>query len=241
MNIQSLLDQLLKSGASAITSATGSVADARRSGDLAKYGTGAAVGGALGLLLGTRSGRNLGGKALKYGSLAALGALAWKAYQDHQAQQSSQASPPTSASPAPALPHSPSASTLPSFQALPAPQLELHGQAMLKAMIAAAKSDGHMDEREREIVQAELQRLAADADTRAWVEAELRRPLDPADVAAAARAAGSPELAAQVYLTSVIVVDDKTTMERAYLDELARQLQLDPALKVDLEARAAAA
>jgi uncharacterized membrane protein YebE (DUF533 family) len=252
MNIQSLLDQLLKSGMSAVNSASTGVADARRSGDLGKYGTGAAVGGALGLLLGTRSGRNLGGKALKYGSLAALGALAWKTYQDHQAKQAGSAAPVatgagTGASAAPtitpvqALPHTAGAGSAAAFPALPAPQIEVHSQAMLKAMIAAAKSDGHMDERERDLVQGEMQRLAADAETRSWVDAELRRPLDPADVAATALAVGSPELAAQVYLASLIVVDDKTTMERAYLDELARQLKLDPALKAELEARASQA
>ena len=106
---------------------------------------------------------------------------------------------------------------------------------MLKAMIAAAKSDGHMDDRERELVQAELGRVAADADMRRWVEDELRRPIDPAAVAAAAT---TPELAAEVYLASVLMVDDTTPMERAYLDALARELRLADGLKKDLEARA---
>src|SRR5690554_7865456 len=39
-------------------------------------------GGALGLLVGSRRGRKLGGKALKYGALAGVGALAWKAWQN---------------------------------------------------------------------------------------------------------------------------------------------------------------
>jgi uncharacterized membrane protein YebE (DUF533 family) len=38
----------------------------------------------------------------------------------------------------------------------------------------------------------------------------------------------------------VLVVDQTTTMERAYLDALARELRLAPTLKADLEARAAA-
>ena len=125
-----------------------------------------------------------------------------------------------------------------SFAALPAPQLEVHSRAMLKALIAAAKSDGHLDDAERGQVEAALHRLNADAETRAWVDTELRRPVDPADVAAAAT---SPEMAAEIYLASVLVVDDTTVMERAYLDELARQLQLAPGLKAELEARAAAA
>jgi uncharacterized membrane protein YebE (DUF533 family) len=122
------------------------------------------------------------------------------------------------------------------FEALPAPDMEQHGRAMLKAMIAAAKSDGHMDDRERDLVQAELHRIEADDAMRRWVDDELRRPVDPADVAAGA---ATPEQAAEIYLATLLVVDDTTTMERAYLDELARRLNLAPALKADLEQRAA--
>lgn len=228
MSAQSFLDQLLKTGMSALSSA----GQTARGNDMGKYATGAAVGGALGLLLGSKRGRSVGGKALKYGSMAAIGALAWKAYQDYQAGQRAQApaaSAPTSA-PAP-LPGT-------GFAALPAPQLEQHAQAMLKAVIAAAKSDGHLDDRERDLVTAELHRLQADDATRQWVDAEIRRPIDPADVA---RAATTPELAAEVYLASLLVVDETTPMERAYLDQLAQALHLAPQLKADLEARAAAA
>jgi uncharacterized membrane protein YebE (DUF533 family) len=223
MNLQALLDQVLKSG----TSAVGGVKSAAGN-DLGKYATGAAVGGVLGLLLGSGRGRQVGGKALKYGSVAAIGALAWKAYQDHQARQAAPAPAPAAGAPA-ARPAR--------FEALPAPELEGHGRTMLKAMIAAAKSDGHMDERERDLVHAELGRMGADDSTRRWVDDELRRPVDPADVAAGA---ATPEQGAEIYLASLLVVDETTMMERAYLDELARQLRLPPALKADLEQRAAA-
>jgi uncharacterized membrane protein YebE (DUF533 family) len=181
----------------------------------------------------------VGGKALKYGSVAAVGALAWKLYQDHQAKQHAQQAMPqgrpmTGSVPVPG--YVPPAQT--GFAALPAPQMELHAQAMLKAMIAAAKSDGHLDARERELLQGEMARLNADAESRAWFEAELAKPVEPAEVAACAT---SPEMAAEVYLASLLVVDETTTMERAYLDELARRLRLDPGLKADLEARAAQA
>ena len=212
MSIQNILEQLLQSG-------TQKYQSAKQSGDLGKYATGAAAVGALALLLGSRRGRSLGGKALKLGSLAAIGALAWKVYQDHQAgqQAAAQTAPP------------------PRFEALPAPALEDHSRAMLKAMVAAAKADGHMDERERGLVEAELTRLDADPATRQWVQAELQRPVEPADVAAAAK---SPEMGAEVYLASVLVADETTTMERAYLDALAQQLNLPPELKTQLEAKA---
>ena len=245
MNLKGLLDNLLQSGLSgtggAMTpqrpqsplSSGHGPAPGRQESHVGKYATGAAVGGALGLLLGSRGGRRMGGKALKYGSVAALGALAWKVYQDHQAKQAPQAAGPVAAPPMPAA-----QPAVPSFQALPAPQVEQHSQAMLKAMIAAARADGHMDERETQLVHEALDRLAADAETRRWVDAELRRPVDPAEVA---RLATTPELAAEIYLASVVVVDETTTMERAYLDALARELRLDPGLRADLEARAAAA
>ena len=226
MNIQSLLNQLLGGGP----------ASQGRNPDLGKYLTGGAAGGVLGLLLGSKRGRGLGGKAIQYGSVAALGAMAWKLYQDHQAQQLQQGRPAQQVPAGSAAVPPPATGPTP-FAALPAPQLELHAQAMLRAMIAAAKSDGHLDARERDLLQTEMARLNADPDTRAWFDAELAKPVEPSDVAAGVT---SPQMAAEVYLASLLVVDETTTMERAYLDELARRLQLDPALKADLEARAAA-
>ena len=87
MGANSLLDQLLKTGLAAVNDARGSVQGARSRGDLDKYAKGAAAGGVLALLLGTRGGRRIGGSALKVGSVAALGMLAWKTYNDWTAQQ----------------------------------------------------------------------------------------------------------------------------------------------------------
>ena len=90
---------------------------------------------------------------------------------------------------------------------------------------------------DRGLIEAELQRQEADPQQRAWLEQELRRPLDPIEVA---QAANTPELAAQMYLASLLVADETSFMERAYLDELARQLRLPECLKRDLEAQALA-
>ncbi len=218
-----MLDQLLKSGLSMLNN-QGTSPGASSSG-LGKLGAGVAAGGVLGLLLGTKRGRSIGGSALKYGSVAALGAVAFRAYTQWQTQQAAQ---------------TPTAASVPArtVNLLPAPEVEAHSRAMLQAMIAAAKSDGHLDERERDLIDAELVRLQADASERQWMEAELRRPLDPAEVA---RAAATPELAAEMYLASLLVVDETSFMERAYLDELARQLRLPAGLKAELETQAQAA
>lgn len=226
MSAQSLLEQLLKSGLS-LLDPSASPGGAKPSGQAPRgwgeFGMGAATGGALGLLLGNKRGRSFGGKALKYGSMAALGVVAYRAYGAWQARQAHAA-----AGAGPTLPPQP-------LERLPAPEIEQHSRAVLTAMIAAAKSDGHLDERERGLLEAELGRLEADPAQRRWVEEEVRRPLDPAAVA---RATTSPQVASEMYLASLLIADDTSFMERAYLDELARQLQLPAELKAELEAQA---
>ena len=71
-----------------------------------------------------------------------------------------------------------------------------------------------------------------------WPVSYTHLPLDPAQIAQSAR---TPEMAAEMYLASLLVVDEESYMERAYLDELARQLKLQPGLKEQLEQHARAA
>ncbi|WP_442513233.1 tellurite resistance TerB family protein [Pseudomonas promysalinigenes] len=219
MNTRGLLDQLLKSGQELLNKQSGAAKPAAGGGSLggllSGVGGGALGAGALGMLLGSKKARKYGGKVLTYGGLAALGVLAYKAYGNWQAKQGAgqQAEPRT-------------------LDRLPAEQVEQHSQAVLRALVAAAKSDGHIDERERTLIEGEFTRLDSDRELQQWLHAELNKPLDPAEVA---RAAQTPEMAAEMYLASVMMVDQENFMERAYLDELARQLQLDPALRQELE------
>ena len=241
MNTRGLLDQLLKSGqdllqqksggssAGGLGGLLGSVTGGGKggSGDLGTLlkgaGGGALAAGALGLLLGNKSARKLGGKALTYGGLAALGVIAYKAYGNWQAQQQGAAQPVREPQ---------------TVDRLPAPQAELHSQAILKALVAAAKADGHIDARERQVIEGEFSRLNQDAELQQWLRAELEKPLDPAEVASAA---STPEMASEMYLASLLAADEQSFMERAYLDELARQLKLDDALKLRLEQQLKAA
>lgn len=233
MNTRGLLDQLLKSGQQLLQNkASGSPGKSAASdkgalsgllgsgagglgGLLSGAGGGALAAGAMGLLMGNKKVRSLGGKALTYGGLAALGVIAYKAYGNWQAQQGR------------APQHEPQ-----TLDRLPAQQVEEHSQAILKALVAAAKADGHVDERERELIEGELSRLDSDPQLQHWLNAELNKPLDPIDVA---RAATTPEMAAEMYIASVMLVDEESFMEKSYLDELARQLKLEPGLKLELE------
>ncbi|ADR61654.1 MULTISPECIES: tellurite resistance TerB family protein [Pseudomonas] len=220
MNTRGLLDQLLKSGQQLLEKQGGAAKPGSPSGGLGGLlsgaGGGLLGGGALGLLLGSKKARKYGGKALTYGGLAALGVLAYKAYGNWQANQRGAAAEPQT------------------IDRLPPAQAEQHSQAVLRALVAAAKSDGHIDERERALIEGEFTRLDSDRELQHWLHAELNKPLDPAEVA---RAAQTPEMAAEMYLASVMMVDQENFMERAYLDELARQLRLDPGLRQELEAQ----
>jgi uncharacterized membrane protein YebE (DUF533 family) len=219
MNVNSLLDQLLGAGQSALSNLPGNPAGGKPG--YANFGTGMLAGGVLGLLLGDKRVRKFGGKALTYGGAAALGALAFRAYSNWQQQKAAAgAAPVPAAQPA---------------QFLPAPASEDHSRAVLKALIAAAKSDGHIDARERSLIEEKLTSLADDPALRSWIDAEVARPLDPADVAAAS---GSMEVASEMYLVSVLAVDSESFMERAYLDALATQLKLPADLKAQLETEA---
>ena len=212
MKIQGFLDQLLKTA----QDSAGSLGNAAGVKSGADFGKGALAGGALGMLLGNRKARKMGGKVAVYGGLAAVGVLAYKAYGDWKKQQGgagANVEPRT-------------------VDMLPAPEAESHSQAILKALIAAAKADGHVDAREREVIEGEFSRIDAAPEVRQWLQAELEKPLDPAEVA---RAATSPEMASEMYLASLLAADEQNFMERAYLDELARQLKLDDSLKARLE------
>lgn len=226
MNTKGLLDQLLKSGSGLLSgnSATNSQTSGQSgglSGMLSGKGGAALAGGALGLLLGSKKGRKLGGKVLTYGGMAALGVVAYKAFSNWQqnSQQSSAAAPAT-------------------IDRVSQDEAEVHSKAILIAVIAAAKSDGHIDDREREIIDTEVAKFTRDATLLRWMDSELQKPLDPLAVA---MAASTQEIAAEMYLASVLVIDEESFMERSYLNELARQLKLPAELQQELKKQALAA
>ena len=232
-NAASFLDQLLRSGADLLQPANASRGEPRsypeantgrthshdqRTRDLSSLVSGkggaALIGGALGLLIGSKSGRKIGGKVLTYGGLAALGTLAYQAYQNHQRQL-----------------RIPNEGDTQPLDRLPNQATEARCRAILAALIAASKSDGHVDERERQLIDAEIAKLTADQGLREWIDRELQKPLDPAEVASLAT---NQAMASELYLVSLLAVDQQSFMERSYLQELATQLKLPPTLQSEL-------
>lgn len=230
MSMQRLLQQLLQSGQSLAQDA-GSKLNTSGQGlgsTMGGFGGGALAGGALGLLLGNKKFRKMGGKIGAYGGAAALGAVALKAYQDWQEKKAASPVPgneqqrPFTASAHQAVP------------ALPSPANEQHNRAILSAMIAAAKADGHIGAEEKQLIDAEVGKLTSDSTDVVWIDAELAKPANPAEIA---RLATTPELGAELYLASALMIDEESFMERAYLDELARNLNLEPGLKAELDSK----
>lgn len=216
-NITGFLDHLLKSAGGTVTGQNQTNRGSGVGGAInSDFGRGTLAGGALGLLLGKNKTTR---KLAKYGGLAALGMMVYNTYGEYQRQQAD------AVGSVPATPPQ-------TVDRLPAPQASAHSQAILQALVGAAKADGHLDARERTLIEGEFARLDLPGDAQQWLHDEMAKPLDPAQVA---RAAQSPEMAAEMYLASLMVADEQSFMERAYLDELARQLQLDPALQSRLQ------
>jgi uncharacterized membrane protein YebE (DUF533 family) len=177
-------------------------------------------GGALGLMLGSKRGRKMGGTALKYGALAGVGVLAWKAYQTYQDN--------ARGGPQPMATHN---------QGQPIEQLqgqaqERRGLEILQAMIMAARADGHIDANERTILTQEIEKLGPDDELHAWIQQQFDAPLDAAELA---RNADSPQASREIYLVSAIMIDNQNPMERAWLDQLANALKLEPELARQLD------
>jgi uncharacterized membrane protein YebE (DUF533 family) len=190
-----------------------------------------AAGLAAGMLMG-KSGGKLLGKATKYGAIAALGGLAYHAWQRSRTQTTVAGSIEAPADYQPA----------PKNEAfLPPPQDEAArdrlGQALVRAMIAAAKADGRIDAEENLRIFARLEAMDLDPQSKAFVFDELSAPLNLDAVVAGA---DTPEHAAEIYAASLVAMDADTPAEKAYLQMLAARLGLEPAL-VDEMHRAATA
>ncbi|TVT91310.1 tellurite resistance TerB family protein [Pseudomonas sp. RGB] len=229
MNTSDLLEQLLRGQSGSATSGGG--LGGLLGGLLKGTSTGtASAGGGLGGLLGGLGGLLRGAPAggttparsggMNYAALASLGMAAFQAYQAWQRQQ---ASAPQQA--------------IQTVDQLDGPEAEAHSHALLRALIAAAKADGKIDAQEQQMISAEIGRHTDDPQLQQWLDAEVAKPLNAADFAEYAR---DPAVASEIYLASVMLVNDQQEGERSYLDELAGQLQLDPDLQLHLEQQAKA-
>ena len=208
--------------------------ESRRSGTSTGTLKGAAIGGLGRLLLGSKGGRKLGGAALQMGGIAILGGLAYKAWQNWPAQQQGgQLSSPTAGTRDLARPAEGTA-FLPRQEAERS-ELSL---TLLSAMIAAAKSDGHLDAAEQDRIFSKTDDGSLATDEKAYLMDQIRKPMD---IDAIAETATTPERAGEIYAASLLVIDRDRPKQTKDLTLLANRLRLDNSLRASIETEIKAA
>lgn len=191
-----------------------------------------AAGAIASILLGTGAGRQLTGSALKLGGMAAIAGLAYKAYRDYQ----SGAKPGAATGSQPDLLPPPESD---SFHPSQAPQGEDEfALVLVRAMIAAAKSDGHIDEAERRRIGDKVKLAGIEAEAEQFLAEELKRPVD---VEALVKTARTDAQKVELYTASRLAIDPDSRAERGYLDMLAGRLKLPDALVDHIEATVSSA
>lgn len=202
--LQSLLGQ---SGASSSSSSSGQQG-------LSKLLVPGALGGLAGLLVANKSSRKLlskyGTGALLAGGGAIAGTVLWNKYKDrvraaHQDE--------------------------PQFGAQSSP-LDVRTERLILALVFAAKSDGHIDAKERAAIEQQLREAGVEEQGRVFIEKAIAQPLDPQRLAEGVR---NEEEALEVYFLSCAAIDIDHFMERSYLNALGDALKIPQDVREGIE------
>ncbi|KGT86556.1 membrane protein [Erwinia typographi] len=164
-----------------------------------------ALGGLAGLLIASKSSRNLltkyGKNALIIGGSAAAGAILWKKYKErvsethrNEPQYGQQQSP-----------------------------VDRRAERLVQALVFAAKSDGHIDSQERQAINEHIHQAGLGAEAEKLIQRAIDMPLDPQQLA---RDVKNEEEALEVYFLSNLVIDVDHFMERSYLQALGDELKI---------------
>lgn len=214
-DINKLLGQLLNSGAA---------------GGFA----GGLAGGVASNVLGSKSGRKMGKNALKLGGVAAVATLAYSAYQRYNKNNTGVGVVPSIASDnsVPELMAPPSSSAfMPADRNNPGAE-EALGLILVRAMIAAARADGLLDAEESQVIFQRIQGLELETESQALLVKEMGHPVD---IDAIINSATSLEIAAEIYIASLLAITIDTVAEESYLNMLAARLELPVELVTELE------
>lgn len=187
---------------------------------------GAAAGGLGGLLLGTKSGRNITATAAKLGGIALIAGLAYKAYNNYLEGKplirigEPVAAPPKNSAFSPDAGDSNQNATL-----------------MIRGMIAAAAADGKIDDKEKQAVLGQFQSLGGvNQEAIDFLNNEISNPADAATLAAEVQ---GPEQATALYTACRLAIDVDNKHERRFMEDLGEALGLDAELVKQVEAGAA--
>jgi uncharacterized membrane protein YebE (DUF533 family) len=193
-----------------------------------QMGAGAAAGGLGAVVLGTKTGRSLAGKAVKLGALALIGGLAYKAIQNYQAGK------PLLAEADPHLAEAPHGSGYET-----AAVTQDSALLYIRAMISAAAADGRIDANEQQKIFGSLKQAGMEEGAEAFVRRELQNPASIEDLIATVK---TEQEAVQVYTAARVAIDPDDAENQAFLGNLAQGLGMSAQLAqhIDATARAAA-
>ncbi|WP_396587173.1 tellurite resistance TerB family protein [Bermanella sp. R86510] len=235
MNMQNVLNKFL--GSQDNTRAQGLSADTLKntarnvSNKFGSFGTGAAIGGVAALLLGSKKARRFAGSAAKVGGAAVIGGLAFQAFKNWQQSKvldnSNMTDAPDVADKLLAHPESAfedEVTTDKDFQL-----------TLIKAMIAAAKADGHIDDVEQHRIFSVIESMPQEHDFKYMIMDLLRKPTSILELVEKAM---SFEQRTEVYLVSCFAIDVDNEAEHQYLKQLGTALCLPNDLTLELQNQA---
>ena len=236
MNIQNLLNQFLGGQDSQQNADTSSAVNLKTvAGNVTEkfggLGTGAAIGGIAALLMSNKKARSFAGSAAKVGGAALVGGLAFKAFKNWQNSSpeiSQSVSQPTGGYEGGQI-----AASTSSFEAeVNNTQFQL---TLIKAMIAAAKADGHIDNIEQNRIFDTVDGMPSSGEFKHMMMDLLRSPITIQDLVLETH---NLEQKTEVYLISCFAIDEDNEAEKMYLQQLAKALELPYDLVLEIKQQA---
>lgn len=232
MSLQNLLNRFMGSTAATQSSANTAHAAQANGGTPNKLSStipgglagGAAAGSIMALLIGNKSARKFAGKAATYGGAAVLGGLAYKAFQNWQYNSADQSDASAASNTRTALDERAFVSgdvLQPTFE-----------MTLIKAMIAAAKADGHIDSDEQQRIFKAVEQMSLSNEMKGMVLDLLQQQISVEDLA---RGIDKIEQKSELYLASYLAINPDHPLEKAHLDQLAATLDLPQGLVHELE------
>jgi uncharacterized membrane protein YebE (DUF533 family) len=199
-------------------------------------GTGALAGGLAGILMGSKRMREVAGTAVQIGAVAAIGGLAYKAYQNYrQGKPIVPQSITDMISGVQGLSQNADKQTPAALQEW-IPQRERSEEVaklLLRTMVAAAAADGHLDGTEYGRIRQQLLADGLSEEEQFFLSQLIMRPPSIPELAASAT---TPELKAEVYAAARLAIEPDSPVEREWLEQLAAVLNLQAGLKAHLDA-----